>query len=132
MLARGGCFKQESNDETTVELFELLKLPLLIQLYLNVEGPSSYSTSHSLCSHCMLLKVAQLGQHRIFTTCRVYRKLAAKFKVGVLPARAIQRFICCYARIMLDAFALLLFLKIFWHNYLKDYFPPLTLPILQF
>ena len=30
-----------------------------------------------------------------------------------------QRFTCYYARIMLDAFALLLFLKIFQHNSLK-------------
>ena len=66
----------------------------------------------------LLLKVAQLGRHRIFTTCRVYRKLAAKFKVGVLLAQAMQRFTCYYARIMLDAFALL-FLKILWQNYLK-------------
>ena len=48
VLARGGCLR-ESNDGTPVEWFELLKLPLLIQLYLNVEGPSSYSNSHSHC-----------------------------------------------------------------------------------
>ena len=67
----------------------------------------------------LLLKVAQLCRHRIFTTCRVYRKLPAKVKVGVLLARAMPRFTFHYARIMLDAFALLLFLKIFWKNCLK-------------
>ena len=70
------------------------------------------------------LLFAQLGRHRIFTMCRVYRKLAAKFKVGVLLVCAMLRFTCYYARIMLDAFALLLFLKIFWHNYLQPTFNP--------
>ena len=38
----------------------------------------------------------------------VYRKLATKFKVGVLRACTMLRFTCYYARIMLDAFVLLL------------------------
>ena len=92
--------------------FELLKLPLLI-----VPERRRVVLHLPLALLALLLKVAQLGRHRIFTTCRVYRKLAAKFKVGVLLARAMQRFSCYYARIMLDT--LLLFLKIFWHNYLK-------------
>ena len=40
-----------------------------------------------------------------------------------LLARAAQRFPCYYARIMLDAFALLLFPKIFQHNYRKQAYP---------
>ena len=65
----------------------------------------------------LLLKDTQLGRHRIFTTCHVYRKLATKFKVVV--------FLRVYCRILLTIMLelcfmlLLLFLNILGHNYLK-------------
>ena len=54
----------------------------------------------------LLLKIAQLCRHHIFTTC--IENWLLNLRVGVLLARAMLRFTCYYARIMLDAFALVL------------------------
>ena len=62
-----------------------------------------------LCSHDIVP-----SQH---ATCIENSPLNLKYVR--LISRAAQRFPCYYARIMLDAFALLLFQKIFRHNYRK-------------
>ena len=80
-----------------------------MQLLLNVEGPSSYSNFHSLCSHDIVSSQRAM--------CIENSPLNLKY--AWLLARVAQRFPCYYARIMLDAFALLLFQKIFRHNYRK-------------